>query len=374
MDRAAAWMLGRLCARFVLPGLPTLHHNAMTEPLRSSPDPEAAGGGEVCPHPGVPAIARYRFDLEALDELRLPAYAGSAWRGVLGHGLKRAVCVTRQPRCEGCLLAGTCVYSVIFESPAPDEGARRRFTAVPHPFVLVLDPIAPRHCPAGGTLSVGLNLLGSANTAVPYLIHGLNLAGQRGIGAGDGRFRVAAVDQELKLGEGLWETVYDADSASFRRLPLQPPEVPPVPERIALELLTPLRMKRDGRLIGAREFRIGDLLYHLAWRLAALEAFYGQGGGRAYDVGRAEPEGPPGLELQRDLHWREWTRYSSRQGTEMQMGGLVGRLILDGRAAEPLWPALWLGQWLHAGKATSMGLGCYRLADAASSPARYAPA
>jgi hypothetical protein len=353
---------------------PTVKNKAMTEPLRSSPELETAGGGEVLPRLAFPSVARYRFELEALDELRLPAYAGSAWRGALGHGLKRAVCVTRQPRCEGCLLAGTCVYSVIFESPAPDEDARRRFTAVPHPFVLVLDATTPRHCQAGASLSVGLNLLGAANTAVPYLIHGLNLAGERGVGAGNGRFRVAAVHQELRLGQALWETVYDADSASFRRLPVQPPAVPPLPERVALDLLTPLRIKRDGRLIGPQEFRIGDLLYHLAWRLAALEAFYGQGGGKAYDVGRPEPEGPPGLELERDLHWREWTRYSSRQGTEMQMGGLVGRLVLDGRVAQPYWPQLWLGQWIHVGKATSMGLGRYRLADAASLPARHAPA
>jgi hypothetical protein len=138
MDRARAWMLGRPSARVAVLSLPAMNTNAMTEPLFSSPDLDTAGGGGagggggVLPRPRVPGIARYRLDLAALDELRLPAYAGSAWHGVLGYGLKRAVCMTRQPRCEGCLLAGTCVYLAIFESPAPDEDAQRRFTAVPH--------------------------------------------------------------------------------------------------------------------------------------------------------------------------------------------------------------------------------------------------
>lgn len=38
-------------------------------------------------------LARYR-----LTFARLPAYAGSAWRGA-GHALKRLVCVTREPAC-----------------------------------------------------------------------------------------------------------------------------------------------------------------------------------------------------------------------------------------------------------------------------------
>jgi hypothetical protein len=67
------------------------------------------------------------------------------------------------------------------------------------------------------------------------------------------------------------------------------------------------------------------------------------------------------------LTWRDWTRYSSRQQTTMQMGGLTGRLGVDLGGHERLWPYLWLGQWTHAGKGTSMGLGRYRLATVARS-------
>lgn len=64
------------------------------------------------------------------------------------------------------------------------------------------------------------------------------------------------------------------------------------------------------------------------------------------------------------LAWKDWTRYSSRQKTTMQMGGLVGEILLELAEDAPFWPYLWLGQWVHAGKGTSMGLGCYTIEPA----------
>lgn len=64
------------------------------------------------------------------------------------------------------------------------------------------------------------------------------------------------------------------------------------------------------------------------------------------------------------LQWHDWTRYSSRQQTEMNMGGLIGRFSLNLQDNEAFWPYLWLGQWTHAGKATSMGLGAYTIMPA----------
>ncbi|MEA3643101.1 MAG: hypothetical protein VBE63_24635, partial [Lamprobacter sp.] len=40
-------------------------------------------------------LERVRFQLEALDPIRLPSYSGSAFRGLLGHSLRHSVCVTR---------------------------------------------------------------------------------------------------------------------------------------------------------------------------------------------------------------------------------------------------------------------------------------
>jgi hypothetical protein len=67
------------------------------------------------------------------------------------------------------------------------------------------------------------------------------------------------------------------------------------------------------------------------------------------------------------LDWFDWTRYSSRQETEISMGGLVGTVELVGYDLAEFWPYLWLGQWTHVGKGTSMGMGAYSIESLAVS-------
>jgi hypothetical protein len=94
-----------------------------------------------------PLLARFRFRMRALGEIRLPVYPGSAWRGLLGHGLRRTACVTRAPTCDGCLLIQACVYAQLFETPPPPGLELPGFSAVPHPFVLDIDPGSIRYAP-----------------------------------------------------------------------------------------------------------------------------------------------------------------------------------------------------------------------------------
>jgi CRISPR/Cas system endoribonuclease Cas6 (RAMP superfamily) len=65
--------------------------------------------------------------------------------------------------------------------------------------------------------------------------------------------------------------------------------------------------------------------------------------------------------LEADLRWHEWSRYSSRQQTKVQMGGLMGSFALPVDALADFWPWLWLGQWVQVGKGTVMGMGEYVL-------------
>jgi CRISPR/Cas system endoribonuclease Cas6 (RAMP superfamily) len=48
----------------------------------------------------------------------------------------------------------------------------------------------------------------------------------------------------------------------------------------------------------------------------------------------------------------------------MQMGGILGSFLLNGEELADFWPYLWLGQWTHAGKGATMGLGRYRIVTA----------
>ncbi len=309
----------------------------------------------------LPPLLRLRAHLQALDALHLPPYAGSAWRGLLGHGLRQAACVTRARDCAGCLLLAHCVYPRVFEPPPPANAEGGRFAAPPRPYVLDIDPLAPRDYGPREPLHLGITLLGEATRQVPYLLHALQLAGQRGLGRTHGHFVLARLDQETAPGTDDWQTVYDPALGRYTPLLLEHPRVPAVPVGpVRLHLLTPLRLKRQGKLVGPAQFTPRELIFNLSGRLRLLAQHHG-GDTTGLTQEPLLQAAAAMSTANRQLHWHEWTRYSSRQDTLMELGGLLGHFDLAGPGLADLWPILWLGQWVHAGKGTTFGLGAYRL-------------
>lgn len=312
-------------------------------------------------------IGRYRLSFQTLTDVHLPAYAGSAWRGVFGHALKGAVCVTHERDCSQCLLYRSCAYPYIFETPPPPDTDRmRRYTAAPHPFVIYPLKSDRRTLPVQDTIGLELTLFGRSLDHLPYMIHAFRSAGKRGIGAGHGRFRLQRVEQGTWDSNTPWLTIWE-DGGQLMLAETTMPAIPPCPEQLQLELISPLRLKRNEHLVRPEAFAFHDLFRNLLRRISMLMYFHEN---KPLEVDFADL-----VQLARavpfvssDLQWQEWTRYSSRQRTTMKMGGLIGRIDLDGANLEPFWPYLWLGQWTHAGKGTSMGLGRYRSLAVASLP------
>lgn len=308
--------------------------------------------------PGLP-IGRYRLEFLALDPIKLPPYSGSAWRGVFGHALKRLVCVTREPACPSCLLYRSCVYPYLFETPPdPAVGKLRKYTAAPHPFVLIPGLDASGILPSGAGLHLQFTLFGHGNRHLPYVIHALDQAGRRGMGKGSGQLGLQRVEQSDREFAD-WREIH-APGVRLAPYPATVPEIPPCPQRLTLSLETPLRLKSEGRNVTPENFHFGILFANLLRRISLLTAFHTDTpletdfaaltrAARAIEV------------TQSALRWHDWSRYSSRQDTLMQMGGLLGQVSLSGEGLTPFWPYLWLGQWTHVGKGTSMGLGKYRI-------------
>ena len=98
-------------------------------------------------------------------------------RASRGHALRKAVCVTRLPACDPCVLLRSCPYPFLFESRTP-PGAKKltRYPRTPGPFVL--EPADPRidTLDRDGTLSLGVTLFGAANDHLPYVVHALEQA------------------------------------------------------------------------------------------------------------------------------------------------------------------------------------------------------
>lgn len=301
-------------------------------------------------------VARYSLTFRAASSLRLPPYAGSAWRGAFGHALKRLACVTRDPTCPPCLLYRSCIYPYLFETPpAPGVGKLTRYTAAPHPFVLIPDERGG-NIEADEILTLNLHLFGHGNRYLPHIIYALSQAGQRGLTQDRGTLEL---EQVMQADGDDWRLVYAPDQ-ELAALPVVIPTVPPCPERLALRLITPLRLNHEERLVSQDRFRFHLLFSSLLRRISLLMAFHTDAPLETDFAGLTQAAHAIALE-RAGLRWRDWARFSSRQDALIKMGGLVGEIELDGAGLEPFWPYLWLGQWTHAGKGAVMGLGRYQI-------------
>jgi hypothetical protein len=307
------------------------------------------------PNSPVLPLAVFAFHFEVEGVPRLPRYPGSAWRGAFGHALRNTVCVAPGTECPACRLYRSCVYPYLFETPPPPDSTKlRRYPAAPHPFVLRLEP--------GRTATpyrLGLILFGRAERSLPEVIRAFEQAGKAGLGAGRQRFELAEVCQAADPVREDFQPVCRAGGGP-RAAAARTPALPACPKAIEIRLETPLRLKREEHLVTAARFGFADLFASLLRRISLLSHFHTD---TPLDVdfaalSRAAREVPIRAP---ELRWYDWTRYSSRQKATLEMGGLLGRFRLDGADIEPFWPYLWLGQWTHAGKGATMGLGRYRI-------------
>ena len=307
-----------------------------------------------------PAVVRLRFVLEARAAISLPPFTGSTWRGLLGTALRRSVCVPGLERCDACLITPFCAFYRFFEQGALTERQDPRYRSSSPPFVLDLLGDYGRVVQPGEPLAVGLNIIGDSIDFIPDWVYAIQCAGTLGVGQGCGRFELVAVLQERLLGSDSWEPIWQRDAEGIAAIEPQPVAFPEPPPVLDLELLTPLRIKRQSALVGEGDLTAAELLRHLCIRLDRIEQQLGRGGEPCFwPRYRGLVESLP--KAQARVHWHDWTRYSSRQQQYMKLGGLVGRLRIPEQAMPGLWPAIWLGQWVHVGKNTSFGLGAYRV-------------
>lgn len=300
-------------------------------------------------------------------------YAGSAWRGAFGRALRRALCVTHAPVCDGCLLLSSCGYPYLFATaPPPAGGILGRVPSVPHPYVLA--PGRPEPSPAGGVQQrLDLTLFGRGHDYLAYTVLALERAAAGGVGPGRRPFHLREIRQESRPGAADWQVIY-RPGGTLSPAPAAPPLAPPpAPACCRVALGAPTRLTCDGRPVRPGALRARDFLVALLRRIHWLAHFHAGAPPRPDDLAALVAAAERVRLAAADLRWWDWHRYSARQRRKIPMGGLAGWFELAGPALAELWPYLWLGQWTHVGKGGVMGLGRYRLAAAGGATALAAP-
>lgn len=328
-------------------------------------------------------IARYLLTARVQQPLSLPDYAGSLLRGQFGAALRNVACMTRQPTCPGCPLIQTCPYTRIFEAPPPPKGshALQNFSQIPNPYLIEPPTPGARVLDADDDFEFHLVLVGHAIEQLPLIIFALQRALLQDLSKARVPTDLLQVDwlDEHGTAHPIWHMEHPtllthpatltppagisidtktiaacADSTSSKGLN---------DAQITLHIHTPMRLQSQGKPLGLGQLTPRALLYAIARRTALMMEFHAglDGWGEAAQHIRNLSQT---LTDTQDLHWFDWTRYSSRQQQEMTLGGVLGRWTLHGDAdtLAQIAPWLWLGQWLHVGKNATMGMGCYTLA------------
>ena len=302
-------------------------------------------------------VTRLALGFRALDDGFLPEWLGSAWRGLLGHGLKDAICVTGLPACKPCPLIDECPYPVLFEARPPAGASMLRPSAnAPGPYTLLAGPGG--RVAQGDRLPLRLTLFGDHSRHAALLVKVLALGANEGLGE---RRLAFALDRLAMIAADGAET--ELGLAGLKKSPraLQPlASMPSCPEAVTIHFTTPLRLRVKNRYVAPERLCFGDFFAHLLRRCSLLLQFY-----QRADVDldfRQWVDLAHGIGFTAtDLGWHDQARRSSRQQQLIPMGGVIGSARLEDPRLPLLWPLLWLGQWCQLGKGTSMGLGDYRL-------------
>lgn len=233
-------------------------------------------------------------------------FMGSMLRGAFGTALKPVVCVRPEGVCEGCGAASRCLYYVFFEE-------KNRFH--PYRFDLRMNRPAP---------DFKLLLFGQAAQKSLFAERAIEtMLEQIGLGAGRTRFEIA----RLEVG----------DVQSFE------PKGEAGPGR--LRFVTPLRIKQGNVFLREKP---------------PLEAVLASIHNRYRELSGLEKTRLDFTPLYREagvnVRFMELERYSNRQQTAMNLGGVIGHVDYSHLDAGSV-RLLRLGEVLGVGKSTVFGLG-----------------
>jgi hypothetical protein len=312
---------------------------------------------------------RLEIRATATTPIALNEHQGSALRGALFHALYDRFCVNKAAReCAECPLVQSCPVATLMATWRPDG---ERGGNVPRPYTIE-PPLHARHTyQPGESLRWGLTLFADALQLIPYIIMGMHMLEEEGLGKAlpqsNGRWRrgqlvvdeIAAVHPWTQHRQVLYQRgarTLQTPNLTITGADIRERVTSLRTDSVTVQFLTPTRLIDNGRLLHRPLFR--PLVQRLLERLSALSRHFSSA--LVEDVRDLLHTGLDVRVAEDQTRWVELDSYSSRQRRATPIGGFVGNVTFKGNVA-PLLPYLAWGELTHVGKDAVKGNGWYVL-------------
>jgi hypothetical protein len=307
------------------------------------------------------SITRISATLQATQAVAWPHFAGSTLRGAFGRALRRAACITGQDQCTGCPLRNSCAYGVVFDPAAPARPLHPSFRDGLPRYLVQPPALGACQLPAGHTQNFDLLLLPGTHAHHSLIAHTLRSAVEKELFQ-TGQFQLVHTQISQESVPPSLPHMLDSSNAT-------PENTHPSTAHLTLRWLTPLRLQQQGKpIFKPQQLDAPGLVRALLRRQMQWQQITDQKPSTPSSSAATEPQDPLRcaqactLDTRR-LQWHDIQRHSGTQNQKLPLGGLIGTATLSGPTAalHTLLPLLQLGEQLHIGKETVMGLGRYRL-------------
>lgn len=361
-----------------------------------------------------PNLSTLRFMVRQDDPLQMPEHSGSMLRGAFGVALRSLTCVTDMPECRDCPLKQHCNFPRIFEMPA----LQHTTVQAVNPYVIhipITDQMSDHSSDTadydhthhiaqetqkpkvsgkktvtfkkGNIWQFGMTVMGAAVTETTLIVKAWELALATGLGA-HSPYRRATLLQADCDGKTLYtspqlsparaidlptsnlQNFSDLEACNSKERDLKISDLPAYlanqPIQLTMQFLTPFRYQQNNRIVSHPDsLDSATFIASLYNRIRLCQDNHSpdESWDIGYDSYHRFKEDIETLSIAVDIVANHVPRRSNRQQRKMQLYGLQGNLHLTGdhQTLTRLLPALQLGEQLHIGKNTTMGLGQYRL-------------
>lgn len=265
-----------------------------------------------------------KIDINFKKADRPSFFTGSMLRGVIGHALKKVTCINPSFECTDCFATNDCLYYKFYEEKNSFHNYRLGITLQPElydfSFYLFEDEIS----------------------SLPYVLSAIKKAFEE-IGIGKERKKLKIINISI-----FDRCVYDGNRfLSLENVKTKSLALDTFKEDVEIEFTMPIRIKQNNTF-ATQEIALHTMINSIHMRLQKI---------------KKNPQSSLNYRVHGEVYdsrmkFVDTQRYSGRQKSKMNMGGLKGTMKIKGLDKQS-YTYLKIGEIIGAGKQTVFGLGSY---------------